>query len=333
MHIDSVYNDVMSNPKNKPLLFLAPMEGLGDAVFRKTMNAFGGFDYATTEFIRIPKNTQSVAGLVKSYDPQELDDTPLIPQIMGECVDTMINAANALAEKGAKRIDLNCGCPSNTVTGKGAGSSLLRCPNNLSSLIETLVKNVSVPVTVKIRTGFDDTSLFLDNIHGISAAGASMLTIHARTRKQGYKLPICWDLIARAKEELAIPVIGNGEIRSLNDAIDMIEQTNCDGLMIGRGVTYNPWIFQQISNHYSGKNSDLQTPYYTEVIDEFYKHLIVSKNTNQLNKLKQFVRFGLINTIDTDEMRPILRFQGKCIHEYYRFLNSYLSNTIVRCEV
>jgi tRNA-dihydrouridine synthase C len=320
----------MIYPKTKPLLYLAPMEGLGDAVFRKTMNVFGGFDFATTEFIRIPKNAQSVVGLVKSYDPQELNDTPLIPQIMGECVETMIDAANALVEKGAKRIDLNCGCPSNTVTGKGAGSSLLRYPNNLSCLIETLVKNVSVPITVKIRTGFEDTSLFLDNIHGISAAGASMLTIHARTRKQGYKLPICWDLIARAKEELQIPVIGNGEIRTLSDAIDMIDQTGCDGLMIGRGVTYNPWIFQQISNHYLGENSDLSKPCYTQVINEFYNQLIGSENTNKLNKLKQFVRFGLVNAIDMDTMRPILRFQGKCIHEYHEFLKTYLSSLVVR---
>ena len=240
-------------PKNSngcPYLLLAPMEGLGDRPFRKAMASIGGFDEAVTEFIRVPKNAH-IPSLASVYDADELSPIPLAAQIMGSEPDLVAEMARALVQRGARRIDLNCGCPSNTVVGKGAGSSLLKDPSTLHEVAKALVNSVNVTVTVKMRSGYEDTSLLKENLLAAQESGIQFLTLHPRTKVDGYGPPAKWELIALAKSILKIPVVGNGDILTANDAHRMLKETGCDALMIGRGSAMNPFIFHEIKASFS----------------------------------------------------------------------------------
>lgn len=241
-------------PKNKygcPFLLLAPMEGVGDETFRKAMASVGGFDEAVRDFLRVPMNPH-VPSLAAKYQAQELAPIPLAAQLMGSEPELMAMMAREMEHRGAPRIDLNCGCPSNTVTGRGAGSSLLKDPSHLYDVAKAMVNAVSIPVTAKLRSGFEDTSLFKENLCAAQESGIRYLTLHPRTKVEGYGPPARWDLIAEAKSLLKIPVVGNGDILNVSDALKMLSQTGCDALMIGRGSIINPFIFHEIKAHYSG---------------------------------------------------------------------------------
>ena len=230
-------------------LILAPMEGVGDKTFRKAMASVGGFDEAVMDFLSVPK-TAHVKSLAKKYQADEMNPIPMAAQLMGSVPELMADMAKEVERRGAKRIDLNCGCPSNTVTGNGAGSSLLKNPNLLHTIAKAMCKAVSVPVTLKMRSGYENTTLFKENLKAAEESGIAFLTLHPRTKIDGYGPPAKWELIAEAKSILKIPVVGNGDILTVQDALNMIKQTNCDALMIGRGSIINPFIFQQIKDHF-----------------------------------------------------------------------------------
>ena len=242
-------NILPKNKNNCPYLLLAPMEGVGDKSFRKAIASIGGFDEAVTEFISVPSNAH-VESLAKVYDKAELSPIPLAAQIMGADPKLMAAMAVEIEKKGAPRIDINCGCPSNTVTGRGAGSSLLRDPSYLYEVARSVVEAVSAPVTIKMRSGYEDISLFQENLLAAEESGVRFITLHPRTKVEGYTPPARWDLIAQAKQILQIPVVGNGDILSVNDALRIQRETNCDALMIGRGAVINPFIFHQIIHDY-----------------------------------------------------------------------------------
>lgn len=237
-----------------PYLQLAPMEGVGDSTFRKAIASIGGFDEAVRDFLRVPSNAH-IKSLAAVYKADELAPIPLAAQIMGSDPDLMAEMAHELAQMGAPRIDVNCGCPSNTVTGRGAGSSLLKNPEFVHEVASAVVKAVDIPVTIKMRSGYQDLSLFDENILAAQESGVRYITLHPRTKIDGYGPPARWDLIARAKSLLKIPLIGNGDILNVNHALTVLRTTGCDGLMIGRGSIINPFIFHQIRAHFS------QSPY------------------------------------------------------------------------
>jgi tRNA-dihydrouridine synthase C len=266
------------------------MEGLGDRAFRRTAATIGGFDWACTEFIRVSLNPH-IPSLAKEYSPDDTVPIPQAAQLMGSDPTMMGLMAKAIEERGAPRIDLNCGCPSNTVTGKGAGSGLLKSPELLNAVVGSMVRSVSVPVTAKLRSGFTDISLFKENLLAAQEAGISFLTLHPRTKEDGYGPPARWDLIAEAKELLKIPVIGNGDILTVQDALRMLEQTRCDGLMIGRGAVSNPWIFQEIKSHFLGEVYQKPEGALRSYFDTFLKECAEMPPRTKLNKLKQLINF------------------------------------------
>ena len=143
---------------------------------------------------------------------------------MGSDPDLMSNMAQELVQRGALRIDVNCGCPSNTVTRRGAGSSLLKDPNLLFKIVNAVVRSVAIPVTIKMRSGYEDTSLFLENLSAAQESGVQYITLHPRTKADGYDSPARWDLIAQAKAFLKIPIVGNGDIRNVADALNMLRK-------------------------------------------------------------------------------------------------------------
>ncbi len=272
---------------SKPPLFLAPMEGVGDRAFRRAMAAIGGFDQACTEFLRVPMNAH-IPSLSRHYVADETAPILEAVQVMGVDPELMGKMAKALELRGAPRIDLNCGCPSNTVTGKGAGSSLLKTPELLHEIASSMVKAVKVPVSLKMRSGYSDTSLFRENLQAAESSGIAFLTLHPRTKEDGYGPPARWNLIQEAKSILSIPLVGNGDILTAEDAHRMLKETKCDGLMVGRGAVINPWIFHEIRGDFSKAN--------IESIDLFYKTYIGCFEPEmplktRINKLKQIASF------------------------------------------
>lgn len=281
-------------PKDRhgcPFLILAPMEGVGDRCFRKAMASIGGFDEAVKDFLRVPANAH-VQSLAAVYDPGELAPIPIAAQIMGSDLELMGAMAKELERRGAHRIDVNCGCPSNTVTGKGAGSSLLKEPSFLHEVAKSVVKAVSIPVTLKMRSGYADISLFKENLLAAEESGVRYITLHPRTKVDGYGPPARWDLIAEAKAILKIPLVGNGDIVNVQAALEMLKMTKCDALMIGRGSIINPFIFHQVRAHFSGQ------PYVPDWSDLLRYFEIYQSQTavdmpvrTKVNKLKQLMSF------------------------------------------
>ncbi len=274
-----------------PYLQLAPMEGVGDRCFRKAMASVGGFDEAVKDFLRVPRNAH-VPSLAVEYVADELAPIPLAAQLMGSDPDLMGEMAQEIERRGAPRIDLNCGCPSNTVTGRGAGSSLLKEPDFLHRVAKAIVRAVSIPVTLKMRSGYEDTALFKENLLAAQESGVRYITLHPRTKVDGYGPPARWDLIAEAKSILKIPLVGNGDILSVADALKMLSTTGCDALMIGRGAVINPFLFHQIRAHFS-KTS--YVPAWDDLVRFFviYMEEIHPQTTTRVrvNKLKQLMSF------------------------------------------
>ncbi|OUS49398.1 dihydrouridine synthase-domain-containing protein [Ostreococcus tauri] len=259
------YDDAFARGRRRggaPPTFVSPMEGLGDARFRIALHADGrgGFTEACKEFIRIPGTLprgavaeKIVKNLCARYDADELGNVPLGAQIMGSDAELLTLAARHLGEdKNAPRVDLNCGCPASVVTGKGAGSSLLKDPKFVYDAVSAVARGVegtNAIVTMKLRTGYDDSGLLRENLCAARDAGARFISLHARTRAQGYSGRANWDDIAFAKEVLGddVPIIGNGDVTSPLRCAELLRVSNADGVGIGRGAVQDPLIFRRIA--------------------------------------------------------------------------------------
>jgi nifR3 family TIM-barrel protein len=308
-----------------PYLQLAPMEGLGDRPFRKAMASVGGFDEAVVAFLRVPSNAH-VKSLARRYHSDEMAPVPLAAQIMGSDPDLMAEMAQELAQRGALRIDINCGCPSNTVTGRGAGSSLLKDPVLLFKVVHAVARSVAIPVTIKMRSGYEDTSLFFENLSAAQESGARYITLHPRTKADGYHFPARWDLIAQAKEFLKIPIVGNGDIRTAEDALNMLKTTGCDGLMIGRGSVMNPFIFHQIRARFS---KIFFQPKWEELV--CYFRIYISEMSADMprklrvNKIKQLMGlFCQSSELFMQKRHEILSAEYEDPEAFFAFVQPYL---------
>lgn len=227
-------------------VFLAPMEAVTERPFRRQCRRFGA-DFVYTEFVSAEALIRHAA---KSRDKIFLapDEHPVGIQIYGNRVEALVEAAQLSTEMGPELIDINFGCPVKKVAckGLGAGSGLLRTPDLLLELTRAVVGATPLPVTVKTRLGWDDGHiLIVDLARRLEDLGIAALTLHARTRCQMFKGSAQWEWIARVKQAVSIPVIGNGDVTSPADVLRMFEETACDAVMIGRGAIGNPWIFSR----------------------------------------------------------------------------------------
>ncbi len=278
-------------PQKCPYLVLAPMEGVGDESFRKAIATIGGFDVAIKDFLRVHSKS-NIQSLSASYQVNEIDPIPLIPQIMGSDPILMGAMASELEKKGAPSIDINCGCPSNTVNGRGAGASLLKDSHLLHQMVSSIVRSVSIPVSVKMRLGYEGTSLFQENLLAVEESGVQSITLHPRTKKDGYRAPAKWEWIAKAKQIVQVPIIGNGDILTVEDALLMLQQTRCDGLMIGRGSIINPFLFREIRSYFAKKTDREQWEDWVSFFHTYVSHFPERMlNRVKVNKLKQMMSF------------------------------------------
>lgn len=246
----------IGNVEIKGYAALAPMAGVADRAFRELCRDFGAA-YVVTEMVSSKGVSYNNA---KSTELMEISDKerPAGIQIFGNEPETMAEAALTAMQYKPEIIDINMGCPAPKVSGNGCGSALMKNPKLCGEIVKAVSRAVSVPVTVKIRKGWDENSVNAVEVAQICEAnGASAVTIHGRTRAQQYQPYADWNIIKEVKRSVKIPVIGNGDITSAEDAQRMYEETGCDLVMIGRAALGNPWLFMQI---YSWFESERQIP-------------------------------------------------------------------------
>ncbi len=236
----------IGNIEIKNQVVLAPMAGISNTSYRKIIKEMGaGLIYA-----EMVSDKAIVYENKKTLDLLKMDESerPIAQQIFGSDVDSFVKAAKRVEElMHPDIIDINMGCPVPKIALRSqAGSALLKDPEKIYDIVSAVVKSVSVPVTVKIRSGWDSSSINAPLVAKmIEKAGASAITIHGRTRAQGYSGKADWNIIKSVKEAVSIPVIGNGDVNSCYKAKEMLEQTGCDAVMIGRGVLGNPWLIKE----------------------------------------------------------------------------------------
>lgn len=250
---------------------LAPMAGVADRAFRELCIDYGAA-YVVSEMV-------SSKGLTmhdrKSDSLMTLGEKekPAAVQIFGCEPETMAEAAKKAEQTGCCAIDINMGCPAPKIAGNGGGSALMKDPALAARITEKCVAAVEIPVTVKIRTGWDDDNLnAVEMAKMLENAGASALTIHGRTRKQMYAPPVNIDMIKKVKQALKIPVIGNGDIVDVRSAKQMYDETGCDFIMVGRGALGAPWLFSQI-NEYLESGIILPEPEIEEKMNVMISHI------------------------------------------------------------
>ena len=261
----------IGNVELKNKVFLSPMAGVTDLPFRlicKEQNC--GMLY-----------TEMINGKALCYDDEntkkmlkiEDEEHPVAVQIFGSDPEFMGRAAEIMNAYPNEILDINMGCPAPKVVKNGDGSALMRNPKLAEEVLKSVVKNSTKPVTLKIRKGWDDNSVNAVEIAKIAeASGISALAIHGRTREQYYSGKADWDIITEIKNAINIPVIGNGDVFTVEDARNMLDKTGCDAIMIGRGTQGNPWIFKRI-NHYMETGEILPEPTLEEKINTAVKHL------------------------------------------------------------
>lgn len=322
-------------------LALAPLAGVSDRAFRRVCRACGA-DFTVSEMVsakalcyeqrkKDPKN-RSVSGQLASVMKDEL---PMAVQIFGSEPDFMAEAARmieaneyigCMSEVPPSAIDINMGCPVRKVTGNGEGSALLKNPQLIGEIVTAVVKAVKLPVTVKIRAGWDRDSINAPEVARIiEASGAAMLTVHARTREQMYEPGVDRSVITAVKQAVSIPVLGNGDIYTAADALSMMAETGCDGVMIARGAMGNPWVFSEICAALDGRDFTLPSAserfevalaQVREMITEKGERVGVAEAKKHLSRYchgmegAAAARSRLMQAVSYDELAAILREMG-----------------------
>ncbi len=280
-----------------PATVLAPMAGVTDTVFRRFIRNLGGCGLIMTEFTSADGVLRKKDEKAKRYLHFYEDEHPISAQLFGSDPRVMAEAARLVEGLGFDLVDLNLGCPAKKVVKCNGGSGLLRDLPAIGRIFEAVRAAVKVPFTVKFRAGWsDDEIVCVELARMAEACGLAAVALHARTREQGYSGNARWEWIAAIKDAVKIPVIGNGDIRTPEDACAMVAQTGCDAVMIGRTAPSNPWIFRQIQQYCAGMETAAPSRSYDEpseadryqMIRTYFQMLIEEELPDAVGKMKQF---------------------------------------------
>ena len=308
---------------------MAPMAGISNSAYRTIIKEFG----AGLIVAEMVSDKAITYGNKKTIDMLYMTDfeRPIAQQIFGSDKDSFVSAAKYI-ESTMKPdiIDINMGCPVPKVAiSAQAGSALLKSPDKVYEIVKAVVDNVSVPVTVKIRSGWDANSINAVEIAKIvEKAGASAITVHGRTRAQGYSGVVDLDIIKQVKENVSIPVIGNGDIKSCFDAKYMLNYTNCDAVMIGRGILGNPWLIKECVDYLDSGTLPNEVTI-KEKFDMIKRHmdlLLSTKNEKvALLEMRTHIAYYLKGIPSTKELKQKI-FKTKTKKEIINLLDDFLKN-------
>lgn len=324
-------------------LALAPMAGITDLPFRLICRRLG-CGMTVSEMV-------SAKGLlyknVKTTEMLRIDDgeRPTAIQLFGSVPAELAEAARMVEASGADMIDFNMGCPVPKIVNNGEGSALMKNPHLAHDILAAMVKAVKIPVTVKFRAGWDDNNRNAVEIaRAVEAAGVSAVAVHGRTRQQFYEGKADWSIIADVKQAVKVPVFGNGDIFTVADGLRMLEQTGCDGLMIGRGADGNPWLFTALAAALRGEPLP-QPPSLKERLAQAAEHLeMLIAYKNEVVAVKEMRRHisaylkgmphaaefrGRFHKVDTQEQfSELLAEYSECAHHYYETEKHFASGIV-----
>jgi nifR3 family TIM-barrel protein len=273
-----------------PATVLAPMAGVTDTVFRRFIRNLGGCGLIMTEFTSADGVLRAKDQKAKRYLHFYEDEHPISAQLFGSNPQVMAEAARLVEGLGFDLVDLNLGCPAKKVVKCNGGSGLLRDLPAIGEIFKAVRAAVTIPFTVKFRAGWNDENIVCVELAKMAEdCGLAAVALHARTREQGYSGEARWEWIAAIKDAVKIPVIGNGDIRTPEDACAMVAQTGCDAVMIGRMAPSNPWIFRQIEQYgISGAYEQPSEADRYEMIRTYFQMLIEEELPDAEGKMKQF---------------------------------------------
>lgn len=281
-----------------PATVLAPMAGVTDTVFRRLIRAQGGCGLLMTEFTSShgvvatakPKVKKGRAFHYLYFEPEE---RPITAQLFGSDAEVMAEAARICEDNGFDAVDINFGCPVKKVVTCNGGSGLLRNLPLVEEILQKCRVAVSIPLTMKFRAGWNDRELVhIQMARMAEDCGLQAIALHPRTREQGYSGQADWTRIAEVKAAVKIPVIGNGDVSTPVDAIRMVEETGCDGVMIGRAASSNPWIFRQIAEYLASGTYFQPTELDRwKIMHRYYTMLIEKGGLDIVGKMKQFATY------------------------------------------
>ncbi len=316
----------IGNVEIKNQIVLAPMAGISNTSYRKIIKEMGaGLIYA-----EMVSDKAIMYSNEKTFDLLKMDEMerPITQQIFGSDIESFVAAAKIIEEKmHPDIIDINMGCPVPKVAVRAqAGSALLKDPDKIYEIVKAVVESVSVPVTVKIRSGWDEKHINAVEVAKVcEKAGAKAIAIHARTRAQGYSGKADWSIIKAVKEAVSIPVIGNGDVTSPELAKEMLETTNCDAVMIGRGVLGNPWLIKECVEYLEDGTKPEPVSFLekVEMMKRHYQLLLEDKcEKAALLEIRSFIIWYLKGMPKSKEIKNQI-CQSKISEEMFQIIEEY----------